>query len=419
MGLTMEDELDRYLRGDPETTGWPYPMYDRWRSEQPIYVYRNGPAIVLTRYHDVKAIMGDARRISNNGYRYGKLADGVLARLPAGDHPLFYDVMDFSSLYVSRSDGEQHARLRRIAHRAFTPSRMAQLRGSIEGHVSDLIEAMRQEPVTDIKQRLANQLPIRVVTDLIDVPSRDRPMIWAWSEAIAKNFSLNSKSLRQAHEAIQSFKAYVHELVADLRKKQNRTELAMALLDGRDGDNLSEDELVAMFVLLLFAGSETTTNLLGNGFLALQRNRQQWELICEDPALVPRAVEEALRYDAPLQYLPRVATVDMEIGDSSVRAGETIIIFIGAANRDPSAFDEPGSFDIRRTGQPGHLALAFGPHFCLGSSLARLEGEIVFGTLARRFPDARLTIDEPDYEGSAMLRSIRSLPTELGHERKG
>ena len=411
---TIEAELASYLGGDPRLTGWPYPMYERWRTSAPVYAYEGGPAYVLTRHRDVKAIMNDGERISNNGYRHGKLADGVLAGLPAADHQLFYDVMNFASGYISRTDGAEHERLRRIARRAFTPRRIAQLRGSIEAHVGVLLDELRNDPAGDVKRGLADQLPIRVVTDLIGVPESDRPMIWEWSEAIAAHFSLDSAALHRAHDAIESFKVYVHDLVQRLRRADNRTELAVTLLDGRDGECLTEQELVVMFVLLLFAGSETTTNLLGHGYLALQRNRSQWDLLREYPALITDAVEEMLRYDAPLQYLPRVALSDLDIGGTRVSAGETIIVFIGAANRDPGVFAEPDRFDIRRKDKGSHLALAFGPHFCLGAALARLEGEIALGTLARRFPAARLTLDEVGYEGSAMLRSIVALPSDLG-----
>jgi len=413
---TIEAELESYLRGDPETTGWPYPMYERWRSSAPVFAYQGGPAYVLTRYRDVKAIMSDGARISNNGYRHGKLAAGVLASLPAPDHRLFYEVMDFESGYISRTDGAAHQRLRVIARRAFTPRRIAQLRSSIDAHVGELIDRLRDDPAGDVKLGLANQLPIRVVTDLIGVPAADRPMIWEWSEAIAAHFSLDSGALHRAHDAIESFQVYVHQLVERLRRADNRTELAMTLLDGRDGECLTEQELVVMFVLLLFAGSETTTNLLGNGYLALQRNRSQWDLIREDPSLIFDAVEEMLRYDAPLQYLPRVALSNLDIGGTLIAAGETVIVFIGAANRDPAVFAEPDRFDIRRKNKGSHLALAFGPHFCLGAALARLEGEIALGTLIRRFPEARLAIDEVSYGGSAMLRSIQALPTDLGPE---
>jgi len=200
--------------------------------------------------------------------------------------------------------------------------------------------------------------------------------------------------LNRARDAIDSFRGYVHELVERLRRDDNRTQLAMVLLDGHNDERLTEEELTVMFVLLLFAGSETTTNLLGNGFLALQRNRDQWDLVTENPDLVPDAVEEALRYDAPLQYLPRVALRDLRFGEETVTEGETIVIFIGAANRDPATFADPDRYEIRRPERSRHLALAFGPHFCLGSALARLEGEAVLGTLARRFPQARLQVDE-------------------------
>lgn len=413
----MEDEIGSFLRADPGVIAWPYPMYDRWRANHPIYRYQGGPGIVLTRHWDVKRVMSDGVHISNNGYRHGTLAEGVLSVLPEADHDLFYEVMDFESSYVSRTDGEQHDRLRRIAGRAFTRRRMQLLRDSIADHVDRLVEALRDQEAPDIKQGLANQLPIRVVTDLIGVPASDREMIWGWSEAIAKHFSLDPATLHSVHDAIANFKSYVHDVVMQ-PGLSSRTELAAMLLGGSDGEALSEEELVAMFVLLLFAGSETTTNLLGNGFLALQRHRDQWDLICNDPSLVRDAVEECLRYDAPLQYLPRVVVDDLEIDGHPVCAGETVIIFIGAANRDPERFTDPSTFDLARPNKNEHLALAFGPHFCLGASLARLEGEMVFGTLARRFPDARLVTDAVPYGGSAMLRSIQSLPTDLGRERR-
>lgn len=418
MDLIMEQELSRYLEGDPDLAGWPYPMYERWRTEHPVYRYAGGPAVVLTRYQDVRRVMGDGNRISNDGYRHGALADGVLARLPASDRVAFYDVMDFSSKYISRTDGAYHARLRRVASRGFTPARIRALQESIKQHVDELLDSMRDYDTPDVKEHLANQLPIRVVTDLIGVPAEDRAMIWQWSEAIANNFSVDTKTLNDANDAINSFRSYVHELVERLRRTDNRTELAMVLLDGNEDERLTEEELVVMFVLLLFAGSETTTNLLGNGFLALQRHRDQWNMIRDEPALVTGAVDEALRYDAPLQYLPRVAVEEMTFGGVQVKPGESVIIFIGAANRDPEIFKDPDTFDIKRSEKGRHLALAFGPHFCLGSSLVRIEGEIAFGSLIQRFPDAQLTTDDIQYGGSAMLRKALSLPTALGRERR-
>jgi cytochrome P450 len=191
-------------------------------------------------------------------------------------------------------------------------------------------------------------------------------------------------------------------------------ELARTLLDGRASEALTEDELVAMYLLILFGGSETTTNLLGNGFLALQRHRDQWDLLVKDPSLVRGAVDELLRYDSPHHYLPRVAAEPFELGGQRIDAGDTVIVLMGAANRDPEVFDQPERLDITRPNRAEHLSLAFGPHFCLGAALARLEGEIVFATLVTRFPQARLLTDDIRYGGSAMLRAIQHLPADLG-----
>jgi cytochrome P450 len=419
LGATLDEELDSFLRGDAATISWPYSMFQRLRENHPIYYYDAGPATVLTRYRDVKAIISDAERISNDGYRHGPLAQRTLEKLPVEDHPLFHQVMDFEGTYISRTDGDQHARLRRIAGRLFTPRRIAVLRDSVEAHVNDLLDAGRDGDAIDIKASVANRLPVRIVSELIGVPSADREMIFGWAEQIANHFSLDSATLHGAHAAIENFKAYVHDLIATLRRSNgsDSTDIALALLDARDGESLTEEEMVAMFVLLLWAGSETTTNLLGNGTLALLRHRSEWQKVCDDPIRAKDAVEEALRYDSPLQYLPRVATAPINLEGHLVEEGQTIIVVIGAANRDPEIFDLPTVFDIDRPNKSAHLALSFGAHFCLGAVLARLEGEMVFGTLARRFPNAQLAGDDVVIEGSAMLRRIRSLPVVLGAER--
>jgi cytochrome P450 len=189
------------------------------------------------------------------------------------------------------------------------------------------------------------------------------------------------------------------------------------MLEGHSNEALTEDELVAMFVLILFGGSETTTNLLGNGFLALQRHRDAWDQLVADPSGVRHSIEEMIRYDSPHHYLPRVALDDFELGGERVEAGDTLIIVMGAANRDPDVFGEPARFDISRRNAAEHLSFGFGAYFCLGAALARLEGEVVFENLVRRFPHARLLSDDAadiTYGGSAMLRAIQQLPTELG-----
>jgi cytochrome P450 len=184
-----------------------------------------------------------------------------------------------------------------------------------------------------------------------------------------------------------------------------------------EGDRLADQELTAMFVILLFAGHETTTNLIGNGLVELMRHRDQWERLCADPSLVPAAVEELLRWVTPVQWLGRVATEPFELEGVQIEAGQTVFPILAAANRDPAAFRNPERLDISRPDAKNHLALGFGPHFCIGNALARLEGTVAFATLARRFPGLELADEHLGWRGNAMLRGLEALPVRLGPER--
>jgi cytochrome P450 len=332
-------------------------------------------------------------------------------------HEVFFKVLDFESLFLSRHDGEEHLRLRRIASRAFTARRIALMRESVQRHVDNLIIEMLRQPVADIKRDVANKLPVRVIVDILGVPQSDRELIWEWSEAVGRLFSLDERSLREADQAIDAFREYVGRTVQRVRDTGEGPELAKTMLQSRDNEVLTEDELVAMYLLILFGGSETTTNLLGNGFLALQRHRDQWDRLVSRPDLIAGAISELMRYDSPHHYLPRVAAADFDLHGTPVRAGQTVIIMMGAANRDETVFDHPDRLDITRLNSNAHLSFTIGAHYCLGAALARLEGEVVFSTLVRRFPEARLLDDQPAYAGSAMLRAIQSLPTDLGPDR--
>ena len=409
-----DEEITAFFSADPATIAWPYPMYDRWRQGSGVVRWQDGPATLITRYADVKDVMAGKYPIKQNAYRFGELAEGTISRLPMEQHDVFFKVLDFESHFLSRKDGDEHQRLRRIAARAFSARRIELLRESVQRHVDDLIEEMQGESQPDIKLHLANKLPVRVIVDLIGVPQSDRELIWEWSEAVGRLFSLDEKSLREADEAIDAFRDYVGETVQKVRRTGEGPELAKLMLDSREEEVMTEDELVAMYLLILFGGSETTTNLLGNGFLDLQRHRDQWDLLRENPDLVAGAMDELMRYDSPHHYLPRVVAEDFELHGTTLRAGQTAIIVMGAANRDEAKFPDPDRLDVTRPNKREHLSLAFGAHHCLGAALARLEGDVVFSTLLRRFPEARLLDDQPAYAGSAMLRAIQSLPTDLG-----
>ena len=412
--VTQEEEISSFFSADPQTIAWPYPMYRRWREGTGVVRWHGGPATLVTRYQDVKDLMSGLYPIKQNAYRFGELAEGTISRLPMEQHDVFFKVLDFESLFLSRNEGDEHLRLRRIASRAFSARRIEQLRESVQRHTNELIDEMLAKPDCDIKRDLANKLPVRVIVDLIGVPQEDRDLIWEWSEAVGRLFSLDEKSLREADEAIDAFREYVGRTVQRVRETGEGPELAKAMLDSREEEVLTEDELVAMYLLILFGGSETTTNLLGNGFLALQKNRDQWDLLAEDPSLIRGAMDELMRYDSPHHYLPRVVAEDFDLHGTTLKAGQTAIILMGAANRDESKFEDPDRLDVTRANKREHLSFAFGAHHCLGAALARLEGEVVFTTLIERFPNARLLDDQPVYAGSAMLRAIQSLPTDLG-----
>lgn len=412
--LTQDEEISSFFGADPDTIAWPYPMYQRWREGTGVVRWQGGPATLITRYQDVKDVMSGRYPIKQNAYRFGELAEATISRLPMPQHDVFFKVLDFESLFLSRNDGDEHLRLRRIAARAFSARRIEQLRESVQQHTDELIDEMLAKPDPDIKRDLANKLPVRVIVDLIGVPQEDRDLIWEWSEAVGRLFSLDEKSLREADEAIDAFREYVGRTVQRVRDTGEGPELAKAMLDSREEEVCTEDELVAMYLLILFGGSETTTNLLGNGFLALQRNRDQWDLLVQDPSLIRGAMDELMRYDSPHHYLPRVVAEDFELHGTTLKAGQTAIIVMGAANRDETKFEDPDRLDVTRANKREHLSFAFGAHHCLGAALARLEGEVVFTTLIERFPNARLLDDQPTYAGSAMLRAIQSLPTDLG-----
>jgi cytochrome P450 len=201
------------------------------------------------------------------------------------------------------------------------------------------------------------------------------------------------------------------------RDPNSVSELVAAMLDAEEEERLTADELAAMFVQLLFAGHETTTNLLAIGTVELLRNRDQWQLLCDDPSLVRNAVEELLRWVTPVQFVNRNAVTDFELGGVSFQKEQSVFLVLAAANRDPAVFSEPETLDVTRADAGEHLGFGFGFAFCLGTALARLEAEVAFRELTRRFPDAELATDELEWQGFSLLRSLKSVPLRLGRDR--
>jgi len=312
------------------------------------------------------------------------------------------ELREFERGYMSRMDGADHTRVRSAARPAFAARHLAELEGTAQRITDELLDELSRQETPDLIE-LAYQLPLLVITAMLGAPPEDADLLKRWGNHM---FAPRQPGvIERAQGALTDYRAYVRELVADGRG-QPGSRLVAALKAALETERLTQDELVATYVLIFHAGHETTTNLIGNGLLALLEHRDQWTRLCADPSLAPGAVEEAFRYDAPVQVALRTA------GD-----GTAVCILIGSANRDPKAFPNPDDVDIARRPN-AHLSLGHGVHFCLGAPLARLQGRIVFSTLARRFPGTELAVDPSELPRTTdiSMRALTSLPVKLRAE---
>ena len=409
--MTLEERWERLVRSEPEAMAGSFELFAELREAAPVHEFET--MALVTRHADVKPLIRDGMRYSNASRRLGSWAERNRARLPEAARPAFDAVTAFEALYVSRTDGDVHARLRRIAHRAFTPRRIAELEQRTREYVDEFLRAMAGEDEPDLMD-LAYRLPLMLIADLLGVPQQDRELIHEWSSKLGRNRGgVEEDPLLEADAAMGEFRAYVDAMLVEHRRAPEPGDLVSALVDAEQDERLGSDELAAMFVVLLFAGHETTTNLIGVGMQGLLEQRRQWEALCADPSLAGAATEELLRWVTPVQFGNRLPLVDVEIAGHTVPAGKTVIPLHGSANRDPRVFADPDAIDIKRPNAGQHVALGFGPHFCLGASLARLEGRIALEQLATRHPGMEPAGDGVEWCGNASLRRLRELKVRL------
>jgi cytochrome P450 len=403
--------------GDEAVVRDPYEIYRRLREDAPVYPF--SPSLVVVSTHSlVKSIYRDNQRFVT--WRSDERFD--VSALGREDRRRCEELVAFEHLQMVAMNGEAHRRVRSAAHRAFTPRRVTEL-GEVAQRVTDeLLDRMSETERPDFI-KLAYRVPLLVIMAMLRAPREDAEQLKAWGDGIGQikrvGGAVTVDQVRLAHRSLEAFQAYVGELVERHRRTADRSDLVAALLDAADGDRLTEEELVANVLLFLFAGHETTTNLLGNGVHALLRERAQWRLLCAEPELLPTAVEELLRYDPANQMMIRRAAVDVELGGVNVPAGTGVMLFNAAANRDPEVFADPDRLDITRRPND-HLTFGQGVHFCLGAPLARLEGAVVFSTLARRFPDLELAVepDGLDWAAHPTLHGLIRMPVHLGTDRR-
>jgi len=387
----------------------PFAIYALLRTVRPVMRMPvsgyDGPGVwFLTRYAEVELALRDPR-FSVERLRAPFIRDN-LERLPAF---IQQGAQSLRSMLVM--DPPDHTRVRKLVNKAFTPRRIAALRARIETIVDELLAPLMRERRMDVIEALAAPLPAIVIAELLGVPARDHRQFKSWAADIVAGLGQPTLASRQERTgpAMQKLLGYLGGIIA-ARRAEPRDDLISAMVQAQEeNDALSDSELLATSNLLLIAGHETTTNLIGNGVLALLREPGELERLSADMALLPTAIEELLRYDGPVQATVRVAREDLEIDGHAIEAGSLLMVGIGAANHDPAVFSEPERLDVARDPNP-HLAFGFGAHFCLGAPLARLEAEIAFRALLERFPHLALAIDSPRYRPNPVLRGLVSLP---------
>jgi cytochrome P450 PksS len=302
-----------------------------------------------------------------------------------------------------------------LVNKAFTTRMVEQLQGQIETVAHRLLHAVQAKGATDLIEAFAFPLPIIVIAELLGVPSRDRNRFRAWSNALVAptpNSARNAQKLSKSRQLMEDFISYLRAIFA-ARRAQPRDDLISSLLAAEEaGDVLSEDELFSMILLLIVVGHETSVNLIGNGTLALLQHADAWQQLQANPALLPSAVEEMLRYDCPVERAPmRYAAEDVELAGVTIHRGDAVSVVLGSANRDATQFIAADTFDIARDPNR-HLAFGHGVHYCLGAALARLEGRIAIQALMEQMPDLHLAVpsDSLRWRTHPIMRGLQGLP---------
>jgi len=387
---------------DGEFWSDPHPVYDALRANEPVRRVDSpdGPVWMLFRHADVRAALADARL--SKDWRYTLPADRREGQ-PGAPLPMMILL-----------DPPEHTRLRKLVSRAFTVRRMEELRPRVAEIAERLLDELPAGGVgpgrVDLMPRYAFLLPVLVVCELLGVPAEDRDRFAAWS-----NVMVDESTPDETTSAFGQLYGYLSELIGRKRAEPDGALISGLIEVADEGDRLAQDELVAMAMLLLIAGHETTVNLIGNAVLALLTHPDQRALLRERPDLLAGAVEEVLRWDSPVHSTPaRFAAEDVEYSGVTIPVGSVVLLSLASANRDAERFDDAEQLRIDRDAG-GHTAFGHGLHHCLGAQLARIEGQEAVGALLRRFPDLALDVPVEDllHRRSTLVRGLRALPVRL------
>lgn len=405
----MQPERIEYDPRRPETIADPFPVFRVLRDHAPVYWSDILGGWVLTRYEDVKLALSD-RRFSADRIR------PFFNALPEGPRAEYRELGESIARWAVFHDPPEHTRLRGLMNKAFTGAAIEKLEGRIQAIVDELLNRVGPAGERDLIADFAYPLPASVILEMLGLPRADLDQIKSWSDELAHfvGSSVNTpdKYVR-ATSSIREMNAYFRAAIERHRARPG-DDLLTALIEAREkGAVLGDDELIAICVLLVFAGHETTTNLIGNGILSLLRHPDELDRLRTGGTTIEAALEELLRYDGPAAAGVRVAKEAILLHGVTIEEGDRVFAMLHAANRDERVFADPDRLDLGRR-ENRHLSFGHGIHFCIGAPLARLEGRIALQSLLARYPRMRLMDPNPPWSDSLVLRGVRSLPVSLG-----
>jgi cytochrome P450 len=389
----------------------PYPTYARLHEEGPLhYLDAGGKWGVWSIFsHSECASIAKDPRLS------AKRAQQMLLSLPISRQSEFSELARMLSLWLIFMDPPEHTRLRKLLNKGFSPAAVEGLRPQVEAIVDGMLKPLQRGSELELMREFANPIPVRIILEMLGISHELRDTFVSWSRAIAAfrgNPNRTVEEARAAQDALIALTDFFRKTVAERRRNKGNDLISLLIDIEEEGEVLTEEELYAQCIALLFAGHETTRNLIGNGMYTLLQNPEKTAELRENPEMIRSAVEELLRYESPVQFTARVLKEDIEVCGQPIRKGWTVLCMLGAANRDPKQFKDPNELDLKRLNNQ-HLAFGAGLHFCIGAQLARLEGQIAISNLVQRFPEMKLTGPRPEWAPTFGLRGLENLSVVL------
>lgn len=389
----------------------PYPTYARLHEEGPLhYLDVGGKWAVWSVFSHA-----ECSSIAKDPRCSAKRAQQMLLPLPLSRQSEFSELARMLSLWLIFMDPPEHTRLRKLLNKGFSPSVVDSLRPQVEDIVERMLKPLERGSEVELMRQFANPLPVRIILEMLGIPQELHATFVDWSRAIAVFRGSPDRTVehaRAAQDALVALTDFFRKTVAERRRNKGNDLISLLIDIEEEGEVLTEEELYAQCTALLFAGHETTRNLIGNGMYTLLRHPREAAELRDNPEMIRSAVEELLRYESPVQFTARVLKEDIEICGQYIPKKWTILCMLGAANRDPKQFEEPNQLNLKRLNNQ-HLAFSAGPHFCIGSQLARLEAQVALSNLLRRFPEMKLIGPRPEWASTFGLRGLKGLPVTL------